>query len=134
MLACRASCMKEPVPGGSPRRYQRRQKPPPRCDRITGDPAATNSGNVFGYATGLLLTCPYDRNQTPMGTPPRRGEMDALASSPLPPPPHSCVRYHAKPADYRFAIGARHGPSESFRLVKSDNETRSRDFEGRARA
>jgi hypothetical protein len=61
--------------------------------------------------------------------------MDALASSPPPPPPRSCVRDHAKPADYRFAIEARHGPSEPFRLVKSDYETRSRrGSEGRARA
>jgi len=50
-----------------------------------------NSRSVFGYAYAPRLTCRHDLDHVPTGIPPRRGEMDALASPPPPPPPLSCV-------------------------------------------
>ena len=99
------------------------------------DSLSANSRRVFGYAPGPRSGIGSDRLRRDQVTPPGRGEEDAPASSPPPPPPLRCVRYLAEPTDSQFAVGACHGSSEAFRLVKSEHETRSRrDSEGRARA
>jgi hypothetical protein len=60
---------------------------------------SANFRSVSSYAHGFRSASPRDRFGAGIGTSPRRGEMDALASSPLPSPPRCCVRYFAKPAD-----------------------------------
>ena len=66
--------------------------------RVTGYADETRPRNLRGRCDGAS------------NTPPRRGEMVALAPSPPPSPPHPCVRRFPKDADRRFAAQGRPGP------------------------
>jgi hypothetical protein len=80
---------------------------------------SANFRSVFSYAHGFRSASPRDRFGAGIGSPPRRGEMDALGSSPPPPPPRCCVRYLADGAYQRIGLRPGRGRSEPLRQVKS---------------